>query len=174
MMDGEEREMLELCNMHTTTSTPLKVYSRNENDFTSGSVQPGDIIRISRNEKNIVNAFKFVYKKGASSLADGSYAIMSSNADIQEMYIAMATPYRFRSSVLDVASADILPNYISESHLKPRYLPQSMVLKYDERLKCVVEVPANEIKDYVSFGDDKNTIIYHMTNEALYSIFIVD
>lgn len=173
IVNEEEREILKLCNTSNPTTKPLVVYSKNENNFSADGVKPGDIIRISKNENNIVRALTHVYKKGESTLADGSYTIDGSGLPVSELNIAMTIPYRFRSQVLDVVPATASLATVSESDLEPRYLPLTKVFKYDEKMKQVVEVAVDEIKDYITFGNDKDTIICHMQYESLVTVFIV-
>ena len=152
------------------------VYVNDQKEIKAGrDIKTGDIIQIATDKDNKVLKYELVYQQGESSLVGGRYQIGGDDSESSAFYAALATPYRFRTSVLDVLPAEISADTALESDLKPRYMPflGNTAIKYDKETGKVVEISTNEIKDYVSFGNSCDKIVYYMVYEGIHAIFVI-
>lgn len=174
--DGEPREALEVCGHFYGADKPLTIYSYGENDFTDAGVSGGDIIRCELTEDDVIkgsNAFEIIYKNGADTFTDGSYKLASANARVPDVCTTLGYVNDFRKDVASANSLDTKPETLSAGQGSPIYMPIVRIVKYDSKLKRVVDMTANDIKDYKNFGADKTNIVYVRKYYCPCVIFIV-
>lgn len=174
IVNGEEYDALDLCDF-ASGATPVTVYSENENEFSNAGIRPGDIVRVSLAEGNIVTAFEVVYKQGDKRLSNGTTVLSNSNATIPLMYTRLAYAYDFKGEILETLPLEY--KFDAEnvsSAIVPKYASLYKVLRYDERLKCVVEASIDEILDYATFADSCTKIITHERYSNPRTLFIVE
>ena len=175
VVDGDFCEKMELCGFGASVSSPLIVYSKGENDFTAGSIAGGDIIRIMKNDKNMVQGFEIIWKNGASTFVDGSAEITNEASLENTKYkFRMVYAYGIRTDVIDAVSVNTSPANVTMADKKPLYVKGMSIFKYDNRAKAVVEIPVNEIKDYENFGNDRSVFIYAKRYQGTMGIFMAD
>lgn len=172
IVDEEPREKMTLCGHSFGPDNPKVVYSKEETSFSDAGLAGGDIIQVNTTENDVVKSFKIVYKKGAELLADGTDR-MAGTARVPELDISLCYVYNFRGSGVHVVRKSLFSDNIAQSDIKPLYYPTAKLLRYDDKLKSVVSVSANEIKDYENFKDDKALVITDRTYYAFVGMFIV-
>lgn len=171
VVDDEPRESMVIYNR----SSKKTVYSQGENDFSAAGISGGDIIRINANEKNVVRAIELVWKHGSELLENASIDNSANTSSRTPAYaVRMGYVYSVRTDVLDVYPASVSPDTLTDNDIIPLYLPQTKILKYDERLKSVVELTREDLKDYKHFGEYRTKVIYCTANEALLNVFVIE
>lgn len=167
----DPREALEVCGMHGTYT----IYSYGESDFSDAGVEGGDIIRFEATENDVIKsskAFEIIYKKGTNVLTNGSY-YMSSGGRVTQAHIRLDFINEFRKDVAYAVSLSNNPATVLPGDGTPIYMPNVTIYKYDNKLKRIVEMSVNDIKDYKNFGNDKSSVIYCRTYYSMTTMFIV-
>lgn len=171
--DGDEAEAITVFNKDN--SSGRLIYGKTTDYFSSQNIAPGDLIRINYiSQTSKVKAVELVYKKGADTLIGGGYLHNGNGGgEGQVSEIRLCKVLKNWNPVVDLVYANVSPESATDSDIKPIKASLYGIFRYNEKLKKVETVTADELISYELAGNSCSTIAFDDRWYDPFSVFIV-
>ncbi|MBQ4630935.1 MAG: hypothetical protein IJB70_08135 [Clostridia bacterium] len=171
MYNDEPNESVVIYNYNYPTG--ITVYGKNATYFSDLGIESGDIIHLEYNSTTkVAKAVKLLWKKDAKNLANNTLSYGSEGGITDIRYCKV---YKMWEGIADMFFDDEDLSVQNTDNAMVFRTDMFQIFKYNERLKTVETVSADEFVAYDAVGDDLcSRVIVELRYRESVSMFLID